>query len=556
MRIRSKILVFVAACSLMTVVIAAISLSTLSTFNTAITEAKQASQRALNAANLNRLVTGVVVEARGIYAAKDTADAKKYAERLLKNLSAMNALLTEWAPTVPDSERVLFDRVVTGAADFTVLRKETARLGTEVAPAAAAAQGFNELNRANRQAFQDSIDALVTSGRATVDAIDRQTDVLYDQRFMLLVGITIAGGLGSLLIGGIVGNRMIARPLTQVSQAIGRLSAGDHDLPPVKAGKDEIGAIWASMAVFAATMRESTTLRAHQDQVTASAQDRRRTEMSSLADGFQGSVGELVRTLATAATEMERTAQAMAADADQTNRQSNAVMSAANETAMNVQSVAAATEELAATANEIGMQVAQTSAAAAGAVESAKRTNARVQALADSASRIGDVVALISNIAGQTNLLALNATIEAARAGEAGRGFAVVAAEVKELASQTAKATDEIGTQIAAIQEATRETVNAIAEIGSTIGTVHGIAIGVAAAVEEQQVATQEIARSVSDAARGTQAVTETMNQVQEAAVQAGARASQVLDAAGGLVRQSKAVAGEVDHFVGGVRAA
>ncbi len=556
MRIRSKILTFVGLCSLMTLVVAGISLSTLSTFNGAITDAKHASQRALNAANLNRLVTGVVVEARGIYAAKDTADAKKYADRLLKNLDAMNALLTEWGPSVPATERVLFDKVVKGAAEFTVLRKETARLGVEVAPKAAADQGFNELNRANRQAYQDGIDALVVSSRAQVDAIDRQADELYDQRFALLAGIAVAGTLGCIVLGGLVGERTIARPLTQVSQVIHRLSDGDHDLPPIKAGKDEIGAIWSSMAVFAATMRESAIIRAGQDSERSAAQERRRTEMTGLADGFQGSVGGLVRTLSGAATEMERTAEAMAADADQTNRHSSAVMAAANETAMNVQSVAAATEELAATANEIGMQVAQTSAAAAGAVESTKRTNARVQALAESASKIGDVVALISSIAGQTNLLALNATIEAARAGEAGRGFAVVAAEVKELASQTARATDEITTQINAIQQATRETVGAIAEIGSTIGTVHSIAVGVAAAVEEQQVATQEIARSVSDAARGTQSVTETMGQVQVAAVQAGARAAQVLGAAGELVRQSKAVAGEVDHFVGGVRAA
>ncbi|MBX9930934.1 MAG: methyl-accepting chemotaxis protein [Methylobacterium sp.] len=556
MSIRSKILAFVTLCSLVTLLVAGISAMTLRTFNEAITETKEASQRSLNAANLNRLVTSVVVEARGIYAAKDVADAKKYAERLIKNLDAMNALLAQWGGVVPEIERPLFDKVIKGAADFTILRKETARLGTEVSPKAAADQGFNELNRANRQAFQDSIDALSASGLAQVEAIDKHTDTLYDSRLMLLIGLAIGGAICCVVVGGLVGDRMIARPLAIVSDSIRRLASGDHDLPHVQPRRDEIGAIWASMTVFANAMKESAASRASLANETVAAQERRRAEMRGLADGFQGSVGALVETLSGSASEMERTAQAMAADADQTNRHSSAVMNAANETAMNVQSVAAATEELAATANEIGMQVAQTSAAAASAVESTRRTNDRVQALAESASRIGDVVALISSIAGQTNLLALNATIEAARAGEAGRGFAVVASEVKELASQTARATDEITTQIAAIQNATRETVGAIAEIGTTIGSVHNIAVGVAAAVEEQQVATQEIARSVSDAARGTQAVTETMGQVQEAAIQAGARAAQVLGAAGGLVRQSKAMAVEVDSFVGGVRAA
>jgi methyl-accepting chemotaxis protein len=264
----------------------------------------------------------------------------------------------------------------------------------------------------------------------------------------------------------------------------------------------------------------------------------------------------LVGDLSDAAAAMEETARTMSAQAERTNRQSAAVMRAAQETAQNVQAVAAATEELAATANEIGQQVGQTSAAAAEAVESSRQTNARVEALAEGAARIGDVVALISNIAGQTNLLALNATIEAARAGEAGRGFAVVATEVKTLAAQTARATDEITAQIGMIQAATRETVEAIREIGTTIGSVHHIALGVAAAVEEQQVATQEIARSVNDAARGTHDVTETMAEVQGAAVEVGAGAAQVLASAAELARRSSALDGEVTHFVGSIRAA
>ncbi len=191
----------------------------------------------------------------------------------------------------------------------------------------------------------------------------------------------------------------------------------------------------------------------------------------------------------------------MAGNAERTGNQSQIVTRTAETTSHNVDAVAAATEELAATASEIGVQVSQTSSAAESAVEATRRTRSSVQALARSADGIGQVVSLISTIAGQTNLLALNATIEAARAGEAGRGFAVVATEVKDLATQTAKATEEIAGQIAAMRAATHEAVSAIEEIGGTIEQVHGIALGVAAAVEEQQVATQEIARSIAEAA-------------------------------------------------------
>ncbi|MGU3362821.1 methyl-accepting chemotaxis protein [Methylobacterium sp. M6A4_1b] len=556
MTIKAKILMFVLACGAITLLVAGVGISTLSAFNDAMVGSRHEARRALDAANLNRLVSNVVLESRGVYAAKDSADAQKYADRMRLNLTAMNDLLAALGRRVPEAERAQFARVAEGAATFTTLRQEIARAGTAVAPKAAADLGFNEANRANRQAFQDSIDALVAASRAQVAAIDAATDALYADRLTLLIGLAVGGTLASLVLGIVIGHRQIAAPLGRVTAAIRRLSEGQLDLPAVKPGRDEIGGIWASMQVFARSMQETAALRATQDEAAGLASGRRRAERAELADRFQGSVGGLVGDLSDAAAAMEETARTMSSQAERTNRQSAAVMRAAQETAQNVQAVAAATEELAATANEIGQQVGQTSAAAANAVESSRQTNARVEALAEGAARIGDVVALISNIAGQTNLLALNATIEAARAGEAGRGFAVVATEVKTLAAQTAKATDEITTQIGMIQAATRETVEAIREIGTTIGSVHSIALGVAAAVEEQQVATQEIARSVSDAARGTRDVTETMAEVQGAAVEVGAGAAQVLASAAELARRSSALDGEVTRFVGSIRAA
>ncbi|KQP07409.1 chemotaxis protein [Methylobacterium sp. Leaf99] len=556
MRIRAKILAFVIACSAMTLLVAGVGVFTLRAFDVAIEQGRLATQRALDAARLNRHVTTIALESRGIYAAKDTADAVKYAARLRQNLADMNAVLAAWPARITPAEEALFAKVAEGAAVFTPLRLETARLGTEVSPKAAAEQGFTEANRANRQAYQDSIDVLVADGLSRLTAIERATDDLYDQRIVLLVALAIGGPLACLLIGAVIGNSQIARPLVGVATAIRDLSEGNHHLPAMAARRDEIGDIQRSMQVFAAAMREAEALRTDQDRAASDASTRRRTERVDLADRFQGSVGGLVGTLSGAASAMEDTARTMARSAERADAQSNAVMAAANTTALNVQAVAAATEELAATADAIGQQVAQTSSAAAGAVESARRTHARVEILATSAARIGDVVALISNIAGQTNLLALNATIEAARAGEAGRGFAVVAAEVKELASQTAQATQEITSQIATIQAATRETVEGITEIGTTIGGVHSIAEGVAAAVQEQRIATQAIARSISDAALGTQDVTQTMAQVRESAAEVGIGAARVLDAAAELSRRTTTLDDEVTGFVGTIRAA
>ncbi|TWA71084.1 methyl-accepting chemotaxis protein [Azospirillum brasilense] len=288
----------------------------------------------------------------------------------------------------------------------------------------------------------------------------------------------------------------------------------------------------------------------------AAEQESKRAILSQVADSLEGSVRGIADNTVAASDEMKGNAQRMAEIAATTNRQSLAVAAAAEQASANVQTVAAASEQLTSSIAEISRQVAQSSQIARGAVAEAERTNATVNGLVDAAQKIGAVLQLINSIAGQTNLLALNATIEAARAGEAGKGFAVVAQEVKNLANQTAKATEDISAQILSIQEVARGSAEALSGIGATIGSINDIVITVSAAVDQQTAATQEIVRNVQEAARGTRSVTDTIGAVTSGAAETGSLAEEVLGAAGNLHRESDRLRESVDLFMQRIRAA
>jgi methyl-accepting chemotaxis protein len=351
--------------------------------------------------------------------------------------------------------------------------------------------------------------------------------------------------------------RAIVRPVKAMTAAMGRLSRGDMAAEiPGTTRKDEIGEMSQAVQVFKDSMVEADRLRAEQERQKLEAAAQRKADMTRLADEFEKAVGSIVKTVASAATELRASAQSMSSTAEETNKQAQAVASASNEAATSVQTVASAAEELSASVDEIARQISQSNDVAAKAVREAETTNSEVSALAAAAQKIGDVVRLIEEIASQTNLLALNATIEAARAGEAGKGFAVVASEVKTLATQTGKATEEISGQIAAVQAATQHSVSAINGIGETIRTISTISGTIAAAVEEQTAATREIARNVQQAAQGTSEVTENIVSVSQAANDTGAAAGQVLGAAEELSHQSELLRGELAKFINVVRAA
>ena len=411
-------------------------------------------------------------------------------------------------------------------------------------------------------------------GKATMDAVRAKAaeiaqveqDLLKDRSAASAAAVSASRmanliGLGAVVITALVGslllNHGIGKPINRMTQTMTRLAADDLTVEiPGVGRRDEIGAMAGAVQVFRDGLARTKVLEAEAAQARIGQEAQRKTAMRDLAASFEGAVGGIIRAVATAAANLKSTAEHMSAVAAETASQSTTVATAAEQAASNVNTVAAAAEELGVSVNEIGRQVQASADLADAAVLEAGKSADLVRNLRDGAVKIGAVVDLISGIAGQTNLLALNATIEAARAGEAGRGFAVVATEVKELAGQTARATGEIARQVGEIQSWTGETVDAIGIIVGRITEMSGLSTGIAAAIEEQGSATQEIVRNVGQAATGAGEVTANIAGVASAAEGAGAAAVQVLGSASELSVQAERLDAEVHRFLDTVRAA
>lgn len=397
-----------------------------------------------------------------------------------------------------------------------------------------------------------------------VDGVQKETNASTfqaRQEISLATSVMLAMGalmlVGSALFVWLYVGRSILRRIGALHQSMQLLANGDleTDIYRSKNHNDEISVMANTLQVFRESMIEARALTSEQDRDRIAKTERAARMEAKIAE-FESTVRSALDNLAQSANSMQSTAQSMSNTADQSNALVNAVASAAEETSVNVQTVSAGTEQLSSSIQEISRQVVTSAEIAKKAVDEAGATDATVQSLADSASRISVVVDLIQTIASQTNLLALNATIEAARAGEAGRGFAVVASEVKSLASQTAKATDEIRTQIASMQDVTTSAVGAIQGIGRIIGEINDVTTTIAAAVEEQGAATREIARNIQHAAGGTSEVSSNIVGVSTASAEAGAAASDVLSASDALRREADMLRGEIDAFLNDMRAA
>jgi methyl-accepting chemotaxis protein len=420
-----------------------------------------------------------------------------------------------------------------------------------------------------------SIDELTTEMAESADAIMQgsiamKADLLSDQQrvesesdaivgeterliVMLAAGGFLLGGALALLLG-----KGISRPMTAMCKAMRELASGRFDVVlPGLGRRDELGEMAGAVEEF----KLQAIAKAERDAAAQAAQNKagsaaRRAELIRFADDFEAAVGAIVSNVSASAVQLESAAGTLTRTAETTQSLSSHVAGASEEASSNMQSVAAATEELSTSVDEIGRRVRESNRIAEAAVLQAQQTDGRIGKLSRAAQQIGDVVKLITAIAEQTNLLALNATIEAARAGEAGRGFAVVASEVKSLASQTAKATDEISSHISGMQGATQESVAAIKEIGGTIAQISNIASTIASAVEQQSSATQEIARSVQNVAQGTQEVAANIMQVNRGATETGSASEDVLNSARTLSTESTRLREELDRFMANIRAA
>ncbi len=511
-------------------------------------EFESANSGTWNVERVNGLIYAVVMESRGVYMSSDMKTSKVYADGIRKFDKQIAKVVEDWKKSVRGDDAEQFAEFSKRIATFIQFRDELARLGTETSPAAGRVWGDNDANRSVRKALNADLDKLTQLYATRATRVYSEMSAAIDKTALWL---SLLGALAVVLAiaGALMIWRGVAKPIADITRVTEAVAAGEASVAvPFSERKDEIGALARSIAVFQRAMRHNDELN-RTVRGDAETRAQRQEQMSGEIARFSAEVEATLSELGRISDQMLAASNQLASAADAASSKTESAASASAEASSNVRDIASAADELSASVNEIDRQVAQSNAIATKAVNEAGRTNIAVKELDEAAARIGDVVKLITDIAEQTNLLALNATIEAARAGEAGRGFAVVAGEVKALAGQTSRATEEITTQIAGMQRATVRSIEAITSIEHIIREIGDISGAIAAAVTEQGAATAEIARSVEIAAKRTVQTADEVSQVGTATEDTRSSASTVKTVADDLGSVAGRIRGQVDAF-------
>ena len=511
-------------------------------------------QGSQNVERINGLIYAVVMEGRGVYMAPDAPSIQKFGDGLMRYNEQILKLVTGWEHAVQPEDHAQFKPFAERIRKFYEFRKELVRLGNEVSASAAREWGDNDTARTLRTGLNKDLEMLGALYAKQARDTYAQIDSGIGSTAWLM---TVLGGLAILLagVGAWIIRRAVVHPLGEITRVTERVAEGDAIDVPYGARRDEIGALSRSITVFQQAMQHNQELNRTVSE-NAAARAQRQEQVSAEVSAFTVSIERNIAELGAISDRVLESATQLAEAADRASRRTEGATSASSEASANVRDIASATDELASSVMEIDRQVAQSNAIAEKAVGEAERTNAAVQELSEAAKRIGHVVRLITDIAEQTNLLALNATIEAARAGEAGRGFAVVAGEVKALAGQTGKATEDIAKQIADMQHATNRSIEAIAAIEHTIRDIGAISGAIAAAVTEQGAATQEIARSVDVAAKRTSETAEEVSRVGDATDNTRASVNSVRAVAEELGAVANRIRNQIEEFSQNLHAA
>jgi len=553
--IAAKLYVIFALLATMTATLAAVAIFNSNRHVALTNEFESAFVGAENVDRINSLIYAVVMESRGIYMSPDIATAKKFAVGLTRFNDQIGGVIEGWQRSVRPEDADMFAQFAARVKQFQEFRRELVRRGTEISPESGSEWGNNDANRTVRTALTNDLDRL---GRLYADRSREIYGRIESGMETAALEMMVLGAAALMLamFGALVIQRSIARPLAAVTRVTEAVAGGDAALAvPFRDRPDEIGALARSIAVFQDAMRRNVELNKTVF-AEAEAKTQRQEQISAETVRFGTDIEASLSKLDRLFQQMLSASALLADAADLASAKTGGAATASGEASANVRDIAAAAEELAVAVSEIDRQVVQSNAIATKAVSEAALTSASVKELGEVGRRIGDVIKLITAIAEQTNLLALNATIEAARAGEAGRGFAVVAGEVKALSSQTAKATEEIGAQIAAMQTATQRSIQAIAGIERTIREIGEISGAIAGAVTEQGAATQEIARSVEVAARRTNDTADEVVRVGEATENTRASATSVKVLADDLAAAAGQIRAQVDQFFRKLRAA